>query len=60
MADVKKRCMICAKEAPMLKGGICGPCQDRIRREALGEQVGISERSDKELTRHGINPIKNK
>jgi hypothetical protein len=60
MADVKKRCMICAKEAPVLKGGICEPCQDRIRREAMGEQAGISDRADKELLRHGINPKKNK
>lgn len=58
MADAKKRCMICAKEAAVLKGGICEPCQDRIRREAMGEQAGISERADKELSKHGIAPAK--
>jgi hypothetical protein len=58
MADAKKRCMICAKEAAVLKGGICEPCQDRIRREAMGQQAGISERADKELSKHGITPAK--
>ena len=57
MADAK-RCMICAKEAAVLKGGICEPCQDRIRREAMGQQAGISERADKELSKHGIVPAK--
>lgn len=58
MADAKKRCMICAKEAAVLKGGICEPCQDRIRREAMGQQAGISESADKELSKHGITPAK--
>lgn len=58
MADAKQRCMICAKEAAVLKGGICEPCQDRIRREAMGQQAGISERADKELSKHGITPAK--
>ncbi|HEX9660754.1 MAG TPA: hypothetical protein VGB27_00590 [Candidatus Binatia bacterium] len=58
MADAIKRCMICAKEAAVLKGGICEPCQDRIRREAMGQQAGISERADKELSKHGITPAK--
>jgi hypothetical protein len=34
------------------------PCQDRIRREALGEQAGITERADRELEKHGVKPIK--
>jgi hypothetical protein len=50
--------MICAKPALTLSGGICQPCQDRIRREALGEQAGVSERADRELTKHGVNPVK--
>jgi hypothetical protein len=50
--------MICAKEAQVLKGGICEPCQDRIRREALGEQSGITDRADKELAKHGVPPTK--
>jgi hypothetical protein len=58
MAEVKKKCMVCAKEAAVLKGGICEPCQDRIRREAMGEQAGISDRADKELSRHGVTPAK--
>lgn len=58
MSDEKKRCMICAKEVAFLKGGICEPCQDRIRREAMGEQAGTTERADKELKKHGINPAK--
>jgi hypothetical protein len=58
MGDMKKKCMICAKEAPVLKGGICDPCQDRIRREAMGEQAGISDRANKELSKHGVTPAK--
>ena len=58
MAEEKKRCMICAKPADVLKGGICEPCQDRIRREALGKQAGESERADRELHRHGVTPVK--
>lgn len=50
--------MICAKPAPMLKGGICEPCQERIRREALGEQAGIANRAERELAKHGVNPDK--
>ena len=53
-----KKCMICAKPAEVLKGGICAPCQDKIRREALGEQAGISERAERELARHGVPPSK--
>ena len=58
MNDTMKKCMICAKPAEMLKGGICQPCQDRIRREALGEQAGVSERAEREIVRHGIAPSK--
>lgn len=55
---VTKKCMICAKPAEVLKGGICEPCQDKIRREALGEQAGVSERAERELSRHGVPPTK--
>lgn len=58
MNEEKKKCMICGKPVPALKGGICEPCQDRIRREAMGEQAGISERADRELIKHGVTPGK--
>ena len=58
MNEEQKKCMVCAKPAGILKGGICEPCQDRIRREAMGEQAGISERADRELNKHGVTPIK--
>jgi hypothetical protein len=58
MAEKKQRCMICAREAEMTKGGICEPCQDRIRREAMGEQASLSERAEKELMKHGVAPAK--
>jgi hypothetical protein len=58
MAEVKKRCMVCGKQVEILKGGICEPCQDRIRREALGEQAGISDRAERELAKHGVKPEK--
>jgi hypothetical protein len=58
MNEEKKKCMICGKMIAALKGGICEPCQDRIRREAMGEQAGINDRADQELARHGVPPIK--
>jgi len=58
MSDEKKTCMICDKPMTILKSAICEPCQDRIRREALGEQAGIGERAERELTRHGVPPKK--
>jgi hypothetical protein len=58
MSEDKKRCMICAKLVDSVQGGICEPCRDRIRREALGEQAAIGERADRELSKHGVAPIK--
>jgi hypothetical protein len=58
MSEPKKKCMICGKTVTLLKGGICETCQDRIRREALGEQVGTAEQADRELVRHGVTPTK--
>lgn len=58
MSEERKRCMICGKLATFLKGGICDPCQDRIRREAMGEQAETAERADRELKKHGVNPGK--
>jgi hypothetical protein len=58
MSEPNKKCMICGKTVATLKGGICDPCQDRIRREALGEQAGIGDRADRELARHGVTPTK--
>ncbi|MGH7808918.1 MAG: hypothetical protein ACREP5_01450 [Candidatus Binatia bacterium] len=54
MSEALKKCMICAKPSPELKGGICNPCQDRIRREAMGEQAGIADRAEREISRQGI------
>ena len=50
--------MVCAKESSNLKGGICEICQDKIRREALGEQARTSEGASHELSRQGVNPSK--
>jgi hypothetical protein len=58
MAEAKKRCMVCAKESATLKGGICEVCQDKIRREALGEQARTREGASHELSRQGVNPSK--
>ena len=58
MSEAIKKCMICAKPAEVLQGGICQPCQDRIRREAMGEQAGVSERAEREISRQGIAPSK--
>ena len=58
MSEPIKKCMICAKPAEGLKGGICDPCQDRIRREAMGEQAGVADRAEREISRQGIAPTK--
>jgi hypothetical protein len=50
--------MICAKRVDSVQGGICEPCRDRIRREALGEQAALSDRADRELSKQGVTPIK--
>ena len=55
MAEEKKKCMVCGK-AVALKGGICDPCQDRIRREALGRQAVERGQAEKELKKHGVAP----
>ena len=56
MAEEKKKCMICGKAALPLRGGICDPCQDRIRREALGQQAGERGAADTDLKKHGVTP----
>ena len=58
MSEASKKCMICAKPSEVLKGGICQPCQERIRREALGEQAGVADRAEREISRQGIAPKK--
>jgi hypothetical protein len=58
MGEATKKCMICAKPSESLKGGICQPCEERIRREALGEQAGVADRAEREISRQGIAPIK--
>ena len=58
MNEKKKKCMICGKLVVDLKGSICEPCQDSIRREAMGEQAGTSDRANRELTRQGVPPTK--
>jgi hypothetical protein len=55
METAKKKCMICGKEQE-LRGGICDPCQERIRQEALGERDRVHAQSEKELKRYGVPP----
>ncbi|HEX5608375.1 MAG TPA: hypothetical protein VFY96_17775 [Candidatus Binatia bacterium] len=58
MSQSVKKCMVCAKPAENLRGGICEVCQDKIRREAMGEQARNSESAERELSRHGVTPDK--
>jgi hypothetical protein len=58
MSEDIKKCMVCAKTVTVLKGGICEPCQERIRREALGEQSGVSDRAERELAQQGVPPTR--
>ncbi|MBI4526492.1 MAG: hypothetical protein HY695_22055 [Deltaproteobacteria bacterium] len=56
MDPVPKKCMLCGKLMPIVKGSICDPCQDRVRREAMGDQDHARGQAEKELKRHGVNP----
>lgn len=51
--------MVCAK-LMVLRGGVCDPCHERIRREAMGEQADIRTQADKELKKHGVTPDQGK
>ena len=55
MEQEKKKCMICGKLMP-LKSGICEPCKQRIRGEAMGERRDVRAQAEKELKKHGVNP----
>jgi hypothetical protein len=55
----EKKCMLCGKPCP-LKGGICELCQERVRREAMGEQAGTRAEAEKELKKHGVVPSQGK
>jgi len=55
-AEQEKKCLVCGRVMPLIKGGICDPCQERIRREALGEQADLRHQAEKELKKHGVTP----
>jgi hypothetical protein len=54
MGEEKKRCMICGKLVLTIKGGICDPCQEKIRGEALGRNADARNQAEKELKKHGV------
>jgi hypothetical protein len=54
MTEEKKRCMICGKLVLMIKGGICDPCQERVRGEALGKNADARNQAEKEFKKHGV------
>jgi hypothetical protein len=56
MDEEKKKCMVCGKLVLTIKGGICDPCQEQIRREALGKESDTRVRAEKELKKHGVQP----
>jgi hypothetical protein len=58
MSTENKKCMVCAKTVTVLKGGICEACQERIRREAMGEQAREMDNTEKELARQGVPPTR--
>jgi hypothetical protein len=58
MSESVKKCMVCAKPTENMRGGICEVCQDKIRREAMGEQERNSESAEREVRRHGVTPDK--
>ena len=54
MSESVKKCMVCAKPTENMRGGICEVCQDKIRREAMGEQARNSENAEREISRQGV------
>jgi len=52
MSAEEKICPICGKKGNF-KGFACTPCQEKIRREALGERQKIKEEAEREIKRHG-------
>jgi hypothetical protein len=58
MSETKK-CMVCG-ETREITGSVCVPCQDRIRREALGQQSFTRDRAEQELKQHGVSPTPKK
>ena len=59
METAKKQCMVCGKVME-LRGSICDPCQERIRKEALGERDNLRVQSEKELKKQGVTPRQDK
>lgn len=61
--EKERKCLLCGKvltELPIMKAGICAPCQDRVRREAMGEQADTRTQAEKELRRQGVAPDQGK
>ena len=54
---LQQRCMVAAKVS-LLSGGVCRPCNEKIRAQAQGVQGGVRDRSDRELHKHGVKPEK--
>lgn len=54
MEDEKKKCMICGKPVVEIRNGICNPCQEQIRREALGRNADTRTQAEKELKKYGV------
>jgi hypothetical protein len=59
MTDVKRRCMICAKEKAF-EGSICRECEAMIRGEAAGKKQQIRKDAERELRKEGLDPEKKK
>lgn len=52
MEAKEKICPVCGKKGDF-KGFACDPCQEKIRREALGERQKIKQEADKEIKKYG-------
>lgn len=52
MTEDSKKCMVCGQKLAVGKASICDLCQDRIRKEAMGEQTATTE--PEELIKHGV------
>jgi hypothetical protein len=48
----RNRCMVCAKPGDF-KGGICDPCNAKIRGEVLKQQEQVRKDADRSLHKEG-------
>jgi hypothetical protein len=59
MNEREKVCILCGKKEVMV-GYMCGYCQDRIQKEAVGKREKMRQEADTAMRKHGENTGVNK